>query len=130
MRDKLWRAERDEIHQQGLDARKRERERKKEVKALQKAKQPIPSELQTPILDPEVAWKADQEELKKQFSLQLDEQDEKDEEEIQFIIDIAGDENLQWLRQDYIPLSESSEDSGDSGDSSDSSSESQYSTDF
>ena len=77
-----------------------------------------------------MAWKADQEELKKQFSLQLDEQDEKDEKEIQFIIDTAGDENLQWLRQDYISLSESSEDSGDLGNLSNSSSESQYSTDF
>jgi len=69
----------------------------------------------------EAVWKADQEELKKQFPLQLDEQDE--EEEIEIIVDIAGNESLQWLGQDYIPLQESSE------DSSNSSSESQYSTD-
>ena len=54
--------------------------------------------------------------------MQLDEQDE--EEEIEIIVDTAGDESLQWLGQDYIPLQESSE------DSSNSSSESQYSTDY
>ena len=41
-----------------------------------------------------MAWKADQEELKKQFSLQLNKQDEKDKKEIQFIIDTTGDESL------------------------------------
>ncbi len=102
------------------------REWKKEIKTLQKARQPILLELQMLILDSEIVWKAGQEELKKQFSLQLDEQDEQDEEEIQFIIDTAGDKSLQWLGQDYIPLPESS----NSEDSSNSSSESQYSTDF
>ena len=57
--DKLWCVERDEVHQQGLEARKCEQERKREVKALQKVRQPIPSELQTPIPDPEAVWKAD-----------------------------------------------------------------------
>ena len=123
MRDKFWRTERDRIHQQGLEARKHEWEWKKEVKALKKAKQPVLFKLQTPIPNPEAVWKADQEELKKQLSLQLlDEQDEK--EEIKIIMDTAGDEDLRWLGQDYIPLQESSE------DSSNSSSESQYSTDF
>ena len=54
IRDRLWRAERDEIHQQGLEARKREREQKREIRILQQAKQPVPSELQMPIPDPEI----------------------------------------------------------------------------
>jgi len=52
---------RDEAHQKSLKARERERERKRKVKALQQAKQPIPSELQEPIPDPEAIWKTDQE---------------------------------------------------------------------
>ena len=115
MRDKLWRAERDAIHEQGLETRKQERERKKEVKALQKAKQAIPPELQVPIPDPEAVWKADQEELKKLFPPpQFNEIDEEDEKEIQIIMDTAGDESLRWdsiaLQHDYIALSEGSED--------------------
>ena len=115
MRDKLWRAERDEIHEQGLEARKQEREQKKKIKALQKTKQAIPSELQVPIPDPEAVWKADQEESKKLFPPpQFNEIDEKDEKEIEIIVDTAGDESLQWdsiaLQHDYIALSEDSED--------------------
>ena len=67
MRDKLWHAERDEIHERGLETRKQEQEQKKEVKALQKTKQTIPPELQMPIPDSEAVWKADQEKLKKLF---------------------------------------------------------------
>ena len=67
-----------------------------------------------PILDPEAVWKADQEELKKQFPLQLDEQDE---EEIQIIMDTIGDKSIA-LQHNYIALPESSEE-----DSSNSSSE-------
>ncbi len=123
MRDKFWYTEKDEIHQQDLETRKHEWEWKKKVKTLQKAKQSVSFELQTSIPDSETVWKTDQEELKKQLSLQLlDEQDE--EEEIEIIVNTAGNENLQWLGQDYISLQESSE------DSSNSSSESQYSTDF
>jgi len=121
IRDKLWRAERDEIHQQGLEARRRERERKREVKALQKVRQPIPPELDMPIPDPEAVWKADQEELKRLFPPQLNEEDE---EEIEIIVDTAGDKSLLRdsiaLQHDYIVLSESSEDlSGSSSEESD-----------
>ena len=105
IRDKLWYTERDEIHQQDLKTRRCEQEWKKEVKTLQKAKQPISPELEIPIPDPEAVWKAGQEELKKQFPLQLYEQDEK-EEGIEIIVDTAGDKSLQ---QDYIALLESSE---------------------
>ena len=95
------------------------------MKALQKAKQAIPPELQVPIPDPEAVWKADQAELKKLFpSPQLNE----DEDEIEIIVDTAGDKSLRdsiALQHDYIPLSESSEDL--SGSSSEESEESDYS---
>jgi hypothetical protein len=42
-----------QLHRAGVEARKQERLRKKRVIALQKASQPIPSEDQNPILDPE-----------------------------------------------------------------------------
>ena len=122
MRDKLWHTERDEIHQQDLDARKCEWEQKKKVKTLQKAKQAISSELQMPILDSETVWKADQEELKRLFS--QSQLNEKDEKEIEIIVDTAGDKSLLWdsiaLQHDYIALPES-EDLSDSSseDSSD-----------
>ena len=70
------------------------------------------------IPDPEAIWKADQEELKKLFPPQLNEEDE---EEIEIIVDTAGDKSLLQdsitLQHDYIALSESS------GDLSSSSSE-------
>ena len=93
-----------------------EREKKK-IKALQKTKQPISSELQMPILDPEIAWKADQEQLKNQFH----EQDE--EEEVIIIVDIVGDESLRPLQQDYIAFS-SDEDNSSYSSSSESSQDS------
>ncbi len=76
-----------------------------------------------PIPDPEAVWKADQEELKKLFPPQLNEEDEK---EIEIIVDTAGDKSLLQdsiaLQHDYIALLESSEDLSDS-----SSDESDYS---
>jgi hypothetical protein len=118
-RDKIWRAERDDVHRRGLKARKLERERKREVKALQKTNQAIPPKLQVPIPDPEAIWKAEQEELKIQLQLQLQEQEE--EEEVTFITDDIGDESLRPLEQDYIPFP--SLESDDTDDSSNSSSE-------
>ena len=119
IRDKLWCAERDEIHEQDLETRKQEQEQKKTVKTLQKTKQAIPSELQMPISDSETVWKTDQEELKKLFlSSQFNEINEKDEKEIEIIVNTADDESLWWdsiaLQHDYIALSESSEDLSDS----------------
>ena len=97
MRDKLWHAERDEIHEWDLETRKQEQEQKKEVKALQKAKQAIPPELQVSISDPETVWKTDQEKSKKLFPpSQFNEIDEKDEKEIEIIVNTADDESLQW----------------------------------
>ena len=76
------------------------------------------------ILDPEAVWKADQEELKKLFPPQLN---EKDEKEIEIIVDTAGDKSLLQdsiaLQHDYIVLSENSENLSNSNDSSNSSSE-------
>ena len=121
---KLWHAERDEIHQQDLETRRHEQEQKQEVKILQKTRQSISSELDMSILNSESAWKTDQEELKKLFSSQLYENDEK---EIEIIVDTADDKSLLQdsiaLQHDYIALSEDSENLSDSSDSSDSSSE-------
>ena len=69
IRDKLWHAERNKIHKQDLETRKHEWEQKKQVKTLQKIKHSISSVLQISILNSEIAWKTDQEELKKLFSL-------------------------------------------------------------
>ena len=68
------------------------------------------------ILNSETVWKADQEELKRLFpQSQLN---EKDEEEIEIIVDTAGDKSLLQdsiaLQHDYIALSESSENLSDS----------------
>ena len=115
-RDKIWRAKRDIIHQQDIEARKCEREQKKKIKALQKANQPIPSELQTAISDSEAYWKADQLQLNSQ--LQLQEKEKEEEKEITFILDTVDDKSLQ--QQNYIALSESS---GEEMDLSNSSSE-------
>ena len=80
------------------------------------------------ILDPEIAWKADQEELKKLFPPQLYENDE-DEKEIEIIVNTVDDKSLLQdsiaLQHDYIALSESSEDLSNS--SSEESEESDYS---
>jgi len=70
-----------------------------------------------PILDPEITWKADQEQLKNQFH----EQDEK--EEVTIIVDIVGDESLRPLQQDYIAFS-SDEDNSSYSSSSESSQDS------
>ena len=50
---KLRKAEMDLLHRQGVNARKAERLRKKQVLELTKAKMPIPDELRIAILDPE-----------------------------------------------------------------------------
>ena len=94
-RAKQWRTERDQAHQDGVKARNLERERKSKVKALEKAKQPIPPELQVPIPDPEAIWKTDQEQL--EIQTRLCEQEEK--EEVTFVTDTIGDESLRpWNR--------------------------------
>ena len=64
-----------------------------------------------PILNSETVQKTDQEELKRLFSPQLY---EKDEKEIEIIVNTADDKSLLQdfiaLQHDYIALSESSED--------------------
>ena len=125
MRDKLWRAERDEVHQQDLEAKKHEREQKKEIKALQKAKQFISSELQQPIPDSEAIWKAAQLQMTQQLQSQEKEEEEKEEEEVSFIIDTVGDRSF-LEQKDYIAFSKSSSESSteeEDEDSSNSSSE-------
>ena len=104
-----------------MEARKRKRERKKQIKALYQAKRPIPPELQQSIPDPEAIWKADQEQLKHQLQLQ---EIEENDNEIEIIVNTTGDRSLEWLSQDYIMLSQSSEDEEDKDLSSSSSAES------
>jgi hypothetical protein len=50
---------RNEKHRQGVEARAKERLRKKKVKELIKAKHNIPPKLLVPIPDPEKIWKAE-----------------------------------------------------------------------
>ncbi len=63
------------------------------------------------IPDSEAVWKTDQEELKRLFPPQLN---EKDEEEIEIIVNTVDDKSLLQnsfaLQHDYIVFSESSED--------------------
>ena len=96
IRDKIWRAERDETHKKGVEARKHERERKKELKALYQAKQPIPPELLQPIPDPEAIWKINQEQMTQQLQQlhEITEEKEEEEEEIEVILNIVGDQGL------------------------------------
>lgn len=90
IRDKLWREERDLKYREGVNARAEERSRKKRVKELLKAKEPIPPELLVPIPDPEAIWKADQQTLK--AAIQEDQEDQ--DSEVEFIIDLAGDPSV------------------------------------
>jgi hypothetical protein len=52
VRDKMLYDEKNEMYQQGVEAREQERLRKRKVKELTKAKQDIPPELLVPIPDP------------------------------------------------------------------------------
>ena len=58
-----------ELHVRGVQARKAELARKKQVNALLKAKQEVPKELLAPILDPEKA--AQEEDIQEEANSQL-----------------------------------------------------------
>jgi hypothetical protein len=58
------RDEKNNKYQQGVEARKLEKERKKKVKELAAAKQDIPLKLLVPILDLEKIWLAKQKEIR------------------------------------------------------------------
>ena len=83
-------SDRKEYKIKGLEDRQRERERRAKVKELTKAKQPIPPELQQPIVDREKVWKTKQEEIKAEIKhqeeqlaqLARDQQEEKEEEDV------------------------------------------------
>jgi len=99
-RDKMLRDEKNEMYQQGVEAREQERVQKRKVKELTKAKLDIPPELLVPIPDPEKIWKAGQLELERQLQEQMQEQMQReDEDEATFILDTTGDQSL---TQDYI----------------------------
>jgi hypothetical protein len=114
-RDKILRDEKNEMYQQGVEAREQERLRKRKVKELTKAKQDIPPELLVPIPNPEKIWKAGQLELEKQLQEQLQEQLQRDNEvEATFVLDPTGDQSL---TQDYIafpPVDSNCDDSSSS----------------
>ena len=99
-RDKILYNEKNEMYQQGVEAREQERLRKKKVKELTKAKQDIPTELFVLIPNPEKIQKAGQLELEKQLQEQLQEQLQRDDEvEATFVLDPTGDQSLM---QDYM----------------------------
>jgi hypothetical protein len=113
--DKIWRAEKKAKYREGVEARELERQRKRKVKLLEKAKQSIPSNLLVPIPDPEKIWLAKQEEMKRE----LDEQHHQEEEEVTFVTNTIGDPSLQPLGDDYIPFSRDDADTNDTDDSND-----------
>jgi hypothetical protein len=108
-RDKAWRAERGEMQKQGVAARKQEAARKRMIRELAAATQPIPDEMRIPIPDPQKAWLAGQEELK-----QLEEAERQAaqiaEEEVQFVIDLEGSKEGLPQELDYIPFDFDSDD--------------------
>lgn len=98
-----WRIERDELQAKGVIARKAEKARLKRVKNYTKRGVLVPDEDATPIVDPEMEWKAinptwkEEEarkvEAKKRNKIRTN-QSHDDEEDVEFIIDIVGDSNL------------------------------------
>ena len=114
-RDKILLDEKNEMYQQGVEAREQERLSKRKVKELTKAKQDIPLELLVPIPDPEKIQKAGQLELEKQLQEQLQEQLRGDDEvEATFVLDPTGDQSL---TQDYMafpPVDSNCDDSSSS----------------
>jgi hypothetical protein len=58
-RDKLWRNEKKAMYREGVIARHLERQRKRKIKDLEKAKQDIPPELLIHIPNPEKFWLAE-----------------------------------------------------------------------
>ena len=76
---------RKELHQAGVQARRKERERKKTVAGLLRAKEVVPPELQEPIPDPEALAKlAQATEITSDSS--NGETDESDEESVIFLL--------------------------------------------
>jgi hypothetical protein len=88
--DKIKRKEKKEMYRRGVEARDKERKRKKMVKELQKAKQDVPSELLVPIPDPEKIWLKEQEIIRQLY----DQKQEEDEEEVTFITNTISDPSL------------------------------------
>jgi hypothetical protein len=99
-KDKLLRDEKNHRYEQGIEAKKLKRERKKKVKEFAAAKQDIPPELLVPIPDPEKIWLAEQEEMATQLQLQRQEQEQ---EEVAFVTNTISDQSLQ---QDYMAFPE------------------------
>ena len=107
-RDKIWRDEKKAKYREGVEARKLERQRKKQVKEFVEAKQPVPPALLVPIPDSEKIWLAEQEQLESQLQELQRQRQQDDDEEVIFTIDTVGDQSFQPV-DDYIPLPGDSE---------------------
>jgi hypothetical protein len=108
---KLLSIEKRMVHNQGLEDRKDEKERRKRVKELEQEGQEVPPELRVPILDREKEWiEARAIEARAiQAQLAQEEKDalvEEEEEEVSFIMDTEGDKSLvpafNPLQQDFL----------------------------
>lgn len=101
---KLVRAERKTVYRQGVEDRKAERARKKQVRDLQKGNQEVPIELQAPIVDREQVWKDAEIERTRTIQRHVD-------DDVEFVIDTEGDPSLRLetaqqstTERDFIPL--------------------------
>jgi hypothetical protein len=93
---------RDEMHAKGVIARKNEKARIKQIKKMKKQGVFIPTELMTPIADPEAEWKSSKEvwnaeQEKKKIKRRDDENDH-----VQFIVETVGDSKLSLRVNDQM----------------------------
>jgi hypothetical protein len=88
---KLLNIEKKMVHDQGVEDRKAEKERKKRVREL--AGQEVPPELLIPILDREKEWK-EARQIQAQLAQEAKEKEEEEEEVVSFTIDTQGDRSL------------------------------------
>ncbi len=92
---RIWRMRRDEMHAKGVIARKNEKARIKQIKEMKKQDVFIPTELMTPISDPEAEWKSSNEVWNaEQEKKKIKRRDDDDDDDVQFIVDTVGDSTL------------------------------------
>ncbi len=111
------------MHVKGVEARKAEKTRIKQLKELQKNINIIPDEMFQPIVDPEAAWKATdatwlaQQEAKKQGKKpRLEAPNEDDDEELDIIV---NQPKSSWMEEDFVDFEDSGDENagGDAGHS-------------
>jgi hypothetical protein len=100
---RLLNIEKKMVHNQGLEDRKAEKERKKRVRDLALEGQEVPPELLIPILDREKEW-IEARQIQAQLTQKVEEEEE--EEEVILTIDTQGDRSLvpafNPLQQDFL----------------------------